>query len=72
MVESSYTGTMSELSRAQLVHIKIHVILDTWCKYDRSQYSFGRSFNEAIFRGCASFGLKVGVSLKSTPLLTQT
>ena len=58
-------------SHAQLVHIKSHVILDTWCKNDRSQYSFGRTFNEALFRGCVSFGSKVGVSLKSTPLLTQ-
>lgn len=60
------------LSRAQLVYIKSHVILDTWYSSDRSQHSFGRSLSKGFFDGSVLFGSEVVVNLKYTLLLTQT
>ena len=71
MVESSYTGTMSELRTRSLFTSKV-----TWYLTPGASMTDPSIRSDAVltklFRGCVSFGSKVGVSLKSTPLLTQT
>ena len=61
---------MSELSRARLGHIKIHVILNTGASMTDPSIRSDAVLTKRSSTGVL-FGSKAVVSLKSTPLLTQ-